>query len=403
MKFSKIPLTEQKKIDKENLKKIARKARYEGFIKIIDLASIMAREKVYTDVLPKLREEFLFEPRKRDMGVEGIWVFPSNSTLGTTKGNYDYWMNLLQRWARLRCETVKESQEPIRYLDYYQFDKLTEKYTIINHEETNLDHYFDHFISLNDFRNYLKYIEEIYAVYLPLPVQLFPESNGENITGEAIAESERQEELPNERYLFRNDGPSWTIRYEGKTLSGFTGKGFEIIHYLICKKGQVFHISELAKEIDKIDLDESKKLSEIDSEKERDEGNKKKAKNQLIDGKDMICGESKKDIKEHFYYLKNELREAENNHDPGRKEKVDKELTEFTKYMNSYFKKGGKSREFADDITRAKGRLSKRIERALKSIKKQDEKMYRHFHSALRPVNSFLQSYTPDRDIGWLT
>ena len=78
MKFSKTPLTEQNKLDKEHSKIIARIAKDQGYIKIIDLAGIMAREKAYTDVLPKLREKFLFESRKGDLGVEGTWVFPNN-------------------------------------------------------------------------------------------------------------------------------------------------------------------------------------------------------------------------------------------------------------------------------------------------------------------------------------
>jgi DNA repair exonuclease SbcCD ATPase subunit len=122
-----------------------------------------------------------------------------------------------------------------------------------------------------------------------------------------------------------------------------------------------------------------------------------------VDSDDIIYGDSMKELKDNYHYLKRELQKAEDDNDLSRIDLIKKQLNDFNKQLATYFTKDKKSRRFINDTIKAKNRLSKRIERALNFIKKYDENTYRHFYNALRPINSFLQSYIPDRNIDWHT
>jgi uncharacterized membrane-anchored protein YhcB (DUF1043 family) len=78
-------------------------------------------------------------------------------------------------------------------------------------------------------------------------------------------------------------------------------------------------------------------------------------------------------------------------------------LESFEKICVEYFGIGGRVRKYRDETTRTKERVAKNINRAVRKLKEYDNKTYQHFNKALRPINSFSQSYKPDRDITWLT
>jgi hypothetical protein len=47
------------------------------------------------------------------------------------------------------------------------------------------------------------------------------------------------------RYAFYSEGPTWTITFDGKTLRGLRGKGFEYLHHLVSNKNQSIYPSKL--------------------------------------------------------------------------------------------------------------------------------------------------------------
>ena len=91
---------------------------------------------------------------------------------------------------------------------------------------------------------------------------------------------------------------------------------------------------------------------------EKDEDSKRIAGKQIIDARDMIHGESYGNIKKRYSNLKRELSEAEDNNDLGRVEIIEKELGDLTKHITSSLNKYGKSRQFSDEIIKAKNILA---------------------------------------------
>jgi hypothetical protein len=210
----------------------------------------------------------------------------------------------------------------------------------------------------------------------------------------------------NEENVFRQTGPTWTIIYKGKELSGLKGKGFRYIHFLVSNHGKEYHVNELSKEIDKLDPS-VEKYTETDDYLDKDEAEneyKKKMRGKIfIDHRDMINGKSQKAFKDHYDYLKEELKKAEDNNDIDRANQARKELEDYEKILISSISPGGKTRKFVDSTSRNMDRITKSIERAVKAMEDLDEATFRHFKSALTPIRSFYLSYTPISHIDWLT
>jgi hypothetical protein len=210
-------------------------------------------------------------------------------------------------------------------------------------------------------------------------------------------------EISEKQYIFQQTGPTWHIKYDGNDLFGLKGKGFGYIHFLVKHKPKEYHTDELAIEVDKIsDPDILDKLKQYPNKRtdNNDYDNKKK---KSADHRDMVDGKSKIEIKEHWKYLKQEHDKAIYDNDPMRIDKTRKELETFEDDYFKLVRPGGKSRQFIDDTKKNQDRISKNIKRALEKIKKYDKLTWQHFKSALDPIHAYYLSYTPDRNINWLT
>jgi hypothetical protein len=212
---------------------------------------------------------------------------------------------------------------------------------------------------------------------------------------------EVEKEISEGDYIFRQEGPSWTITYEGKTLRALKGNGFEIIHYLVRHKRKMFHTGELSQEFDKtVPTEGQKQHVPYSPQNEYALSNKDK---EFVDAGARIYGKSMEELKKHRYYLYEKLRKAEENADPIQLAKANEELKGFNRYCTYYFGPRGRARNDIDNPIRTKNRITKRIGRALNRIKEHDEDTYLHLKRSLGPINSFFQAYNPDRSLDWHT
>ena len=172
---------------------------------------------------------------------------------------------------------------------------------------------------------------------------------------------------------------------------------------MVKNKPKEYHTDELAIEVDKIsDPDILDKLKQAPTEK-TDNNDYGKKKRKGADHRDMVNGKSKIELKEHWEYLKQEHKKATDYNDPMRIDITRKELEDFQNHYYELFRPDGKSRQFIDDTKKTQDRISKNIKRALEKFKKYDELTWQHFKSALDPIHAYYLSYTPDRNINWLT
>jgi hypothetical protein len=223
--------------------------------------------------------------------------------------------------------------------------------------------------------------------------------------GKEVAEKKSDaaiEEIPTgvefQEYVFRQEGPTWMIMYEGKTLRGLKGRGFRHIHFLVSQPRKEFTAYELMQELDGYNPEETTKdLSFIDlSTKEPIKGKEFLGVNEIIDEKAM------EDFKRHRRSLVEELEDAVNCNDLERRARAQEELKDFDEQMISYMGKGGKGRKFVNNRQRTITTISKRIRRAVDSLEEHNKEIHRHFKKALFPVSEPF-SYNPDRNVPWLT
>lgn len=149
--------------------RIIRNAQREGFIKMIDLAHVLAGEEIYNDVLLILREIYLkpiAEKKKPgdDSEYFSPWVFPKGCSVLKPNGRYFYWMNLLQRWTKARAGAINNSLEPIESLNSYSGGNRT----LIDLTQAKPD-YFKNEVRINEFIKYIQDIEYVHQFKIPLP------------------------------------------------------------------------------------------------------------------------------------------------------------------------------------------------------------------------------------------
>lgn len=230
---------------------------------------------------------------------------------------------------------------------------------------------------------------------------LYPKPLPKSKQVEDLAASNSKNKEPEN--VFRKEGPAWRIHYEGASLSGLKGKGFDLFYYLVVNKRKVFHTEELSQEIDNTRINRGIDISYLEHGHSQLDNNYSKKGKKTADVNAKIYGESLEKLKKDRLYLQDELKKAKSDNDPGRIEKCEQELLEFNKYCSSLLDSRGQSRDEINQVITNKNRICKRMERALNELKKHDEKTYLHFKNSLSPINSFFQSYNPDRPINWLT
>jgi non-specific serine/threonine protein kinase len=116
---------------------------------------------------------------------------------------------------------------------------------------------------------------------------------------------------------------------------------------------------------------------------------------------DVLDDDALKEYHEHLKDLQEEIREAEDNHDIGKVQRLKEDMEAVTAEIGRATGLGGRNRKAADDRERARQAVSAAIRRALNAIKKEHEPLWRHLSNSLK-IGEFL-SYQPDQPTSWTT
>jgi len=177
-----------------------------------------------------------------------------------------------------------------------------------------------------------------------------------------------------QRYAIFCTGPTWTVIFDGKKYQGMKSNGFEYIHYLVGQKRKQYTVVEIDKYL------------QIGIKTER-----KGQKDKILDEKTIA--DYKNRLKEITPSLEDE--------DPIIQKEAQKEYDFIVSELEKNVGKNGKAKKFRDQTDRIKSRITKSIERALKELKKHDEKAFIHFKDAFKSINSSDQCYNPREDFDW--
>ena len=205
-----------------------------------------------------------------------------------------------------------------------------------------------------------------------------------------------KEALSRQRYAIYNEGASWTLVFDGKKISGLRGNGFRYIQYLVQHRGRQIDVIELS-QLDGV------ASGKTDRGYEYQEGLRTEGFDIL--GVSLEVGDKRaiREVKMEIDDLERQKEIAADMNDTGQVEIIDEQIAKLMAYLQEYIGLGEHGRQFNSESTKTQRRITKSVERAIKQLEKHDRLVYRHFITAINPINSFSLSYNPLKPIDWHT
>jgi len=192
-------------------------------------------------------------------------------------------------------------------------------------------------------------------------------------------------------YIFRREGPTWTVVYGGKAIHLRPLGGFEHIARLLSHPGRGFTAMELSA----TDTDPDLRVEPSRAAAEGLRTTKLSSADDVLDQTtiDELRGRAKE--------LEMQLDATESTPESTKAVTLQNELESIRAYLRTQTRPGGQARKFSDDNERARQSVSKLINRCLDEIQVAHPDLGRHLRAFLKI--GLVCSYNPDPPITWST
>jgi hypothetical protein len=197
--------------------------------------------------------------------------------------------------------------------------------------------------------------------------------------------------------VFRRGGDYLTISYDGMVLRLRNTKGLHYIAYLLRHPGREFHVADLVAAVDKQPRErvsfESSDLptGQTTAQSLRVSG--------LGDSGPALDRQAQTAYKQRLASLREELTEAERNHDPVRTALLQQETDFITTELADAYGLGGRARKTADAAERARKTVANRIKESLAKMRKPHPSLWLYLFNAVK-TGTFCP-YTPEKPTVW--
>ena len=406
--------------------KTAKKAQRIGAITLYDLSLIMAID-VPTAKLPALWDysglgendnfkqwQDSMASTKRERAYVWYWLLCSWAIYDEYRGEYpakSFFFSKIKEGSHVVWE------RPIQLLSLYEYENEQFRKVGTAKKQSPFQ-----YIKLDEFKIYLKEIDGS----IPLPTLLFPEKDeSPSIPVKSAKYKPEQGNLevpfkkPND-YMFKLDENHCEIVFNGKELPviQLDGRlkltGLKYIRYLISlyikndyEPADSVYPLELEEAVEGICVTKGPCQTNLKANYAVDVIGEKSNELHKMDY-DNEVQEEKKRLKKAFQKLKNDLKEAQEDNDPGRIGKAQIELEKYYTIMEKEYShlskrtnsKNPKDSEFGDRNEKARKGVSDKINRTLTKIKEYDEKLHNHLKTYLIKEKSGL-TYKPPQKIYW--
>jgi hypothetical protein len=368
----------------DQIDEIAKRAIFNGFIEMEDLAYIMAEEECYSEILPRLWRFYECHVK---------WETDKIHT-ENYKDRADVWSKIIERmggilgdkddiWAGQAKEEWKawhrKNLKPVRcFKGVYRYSEIAEQ---------PVDNFFDRVesdcVKLEDLKEYIKDLEQVLKIKISLPQRLFPEG----IKEEGISEN-----------IFHKEGDYWNISYEGKKLPPLRSKkGFHYISLLLQYPNEEFKAMGLVQTINKPSPDLNRTYNRITEEEIE-----KQSLNLVPDlgnaGK-RLDFKAKTDYKKRLAEIEREIEQGEGN--PTLLKKLESEKEAIIKELKHAYSRTGQPKMDADVKEKARKAVAAVIKTSIKKINKEHPSLGKHLSDYIKTGN--FCSYNPPSDISWKT
>jgi hypothetical protein len=204
-------------------------------------------------------------------------------------------------------------------------------------------------------------------------------------------------QIKNNANFFYLAGQCWEICYEGQRCTLKDTKGLAYIAYLLQKKGEEIHVSDLNNEINKKLVDTTNQsLNKMTEDQLAEVG---LSLSDMGDAGDILTPEGKKRMQQQFKKLKEQIEEAEELGDADKKAELEDQLDNLEKYVAAAYGLGGRSRKSSDPGESMRKSVTTAIKRALKTIEINFPALATHLNNSIK--TGLFCSYQPENPITW--
>lgn len=235
---------------------------------------------------------------------------------------------------------------------------------------------------------------ELEAARLAATGQLSPTLLG---MGGDAADTPAPTAAPEPQYVFQPRGEYWTLVYEGKASTLKDRKGLRYLAVLLSRPGQDVPAPLLAREVDPAQYAAAATLYERFTEEQlAEEG---LARGGPSDGEPILNREGQELYRNAIAQLRADLDAARARGKAERAAELQEQLTDLERELKTTVGRRGRSRSFSGEVERARVRVTSAVNDALKSIRDQNESLWRHLENSLTKGRVF--RYTPEPPVDW--
>lgn len=200
-------------------------------------------------------------------------------------------------------------------------------------------------------------------------------------------------------YMFKREGDSWSVCFEGNHINVNNSLGMTYIAYLLSKPDEDVGIFELvALKHDKSVMEADPAYQGMSREQLQDEEGL--SVSGFSDLGAILDDKAKKQYRDRLSDIEDELAEADDNEDVMRSERLEKEKDALMKQLTSAVGLGGRDRKAGSVVEKARVAVSKNILRAINNIREYDPELARFLDNSIKTGTSC--KYSPDKNISWI-
>ena len=207
---------------------------------------------------------------------------------------------------------------------------------------------------------------------------------------------EKPRKIKKEENIFRHDGATWTVRYNGITKTIKHTKGMDYIAFLLRHQGQKIHSMKMYQAM-------SGFIPNVDERRSGTTG-KRTLKDEGLQVGDkytfpIVDRQTIDAVKNRIEQLKDEHEQAMIENDSVRENEISIKLDKLNDYLSKCTYKG-KIRTISDATERMRQSIFRAITTAKKNIKKHHKELFEHLDKFL--TTGTYNSYSPDTPVSWV-
>jgi enamine deaminase RidA (YjgF/YER057c/UK114 family) len=209
-------------------------------------------------------------------------------------------------------------------------------------------------------------------------------------------------ELPEKQppFIFRSQGESWELVFQGKKILMHHTNGLSFIHHLLRNPNKEILAIDLYNLGRRPQISGTGKVMSKLSAEEMEEMNQNPSG--FTEGPELLDSAAKENYRQKFLDLKAELEEADANNDLGKKEALQKQIEALKEHISAVMGLRGKNRKASGQLGNARSNVTQQINSSLKKINTHHPELGQHLTNTIKTGIFCSYMSDPVSSIAWV-